>query len=143
MVESYEIGQKLFADDFISDIYFPSAKYDYAEVIDVQENFCTLKYVDLNTETEEIINWTRAEMEEILGWAVDATENVFDADSMQSESEILDQPVLACIGNFELLSGKTPCIVESDVLGNPINCQTFSSLRSAKLAFSRLALNNG
>ena len=77
MLDSYEVGQRLIADDFADMSYFPSAKWDYAEVVAIDDDAVTLLYVDGATGNQEACIWTKGEMEEMLGWSV-GDGDVFD-----------------------------------------------------------------
>lgn len=123
MLNSYEVGQKLVKGDFVSDYYFPWAKWDYAEVSDIQDGCVELTYVNVEDAVEETRVFTRGEMEGMLGWDVAApivetgieVENPDDV--RLSRREISDlaysTPTKKIIGSYELLQSLVPAFVET------------------------------
>ena len=67
MLEYYEVGQKLAQKDVVSDYYIP-VKWEYAEIVSIEDDLVELKFVDLNNEIEETQYFTKQEMSEALGW---------------------------------------------------------------------------
>lgn len=69
MINSYSKGDKLTSDDFISDWYFPSLKWSWAEVEEVTPDTVTLLYHPIDPDSiDEEKQVTRADMEHMLGW---------------------------------------------------------------------------
>lgn len=93
MIDSYEEGQKLYAEDFIDDYYLPEGKYEYCEVESIDDDVVTLVYH--GAESEDTMTWTRAEMEHMLGWDLgsdddrfeDGSDNGSDGDSARKDDE--------------------------------------------------------
>lgn len=84
MLESYEEGQKLLAEDFIDDYYMPEGKYQYCEIMDIGDDIVTVCYHGQNA--DDIMEWTRAEMEHMLGWDLGADDSRIDDSSSGSSS---------------------------------------------------------
>ena len=84
MLESYEEGQQLHTEDFIDDYYLPEGKWEYAEVETIGEDIVTLHYYGIDG--EEVKEWTRAEMEHMLGWDIAADDDRLDGDGGGSGS---------------------------------------------------------
>lgn len=158
MIDAYEVGQRLTAEDFIDDIYFPSAKWDYAEVEAIDDDTVTLRYVDTGMKQEETEVWTRAEMEEMLGWNASKDDSVFDIIDERAEEGLGDgdfgtrpetdsagfpgdiltnsQPEEK-IGSYTLLRGSTPAIIRES--GNKVTeLRIFSSTKQARSRFKEL-----
>lgn len=148
MIDAYEIGQRLTAEDFADDAYFPSARWDYAEVTDIRDDTVTLKYVDLNMGTEDLETWTRSEMEEMLGWNVSGDDNVFDVIDERSEprgdAEELAGDILSNstveekAGSYALLSDSVPALVKTSD-GAIRELRIFDTRNAAKRSLRRLA----
>lgn len=149
MIDAYEVGQRLTADDFADDIYLPSAKWDYAEVMDIDENTVTLHYVDVGMGTDDTQIWTRAEMEEMLGWSISRDDNVFDViderdeEEPESDSKGLAEDILTNStideknGSYALLRGSKPALMR--MYGNRVSeLHIFSTDEAARKRFKEL-----
>lgn len=122
MLESYEVGQKLTAEDFVSDLFFPSAKWDYAEVTEITDNTATLRYVNEEDQLEESVMWSKEEMAEMFGWNIEKDENVFDiVDEREDQTEELvtedivtmayNSHTASINGSYELLDAPIPMFI--------------------------------
>ena len=122
LIDSYEVGQKLTKDDFVSDYYFPWAKWEYAEVTKIDGDAVELHYVNETNDEEDTQVFTQAEMEEMLGWdmIVDdespdmEVEDEDDVEPSKSEVEAMayNSPCLKRIGSYELLDSPIPSFVK-------------------------------
>ena len=81
MIDAYSEGQTLYADDFADDWCFPSAKWLYCTIDKIYDDIVTVTYHGYNDE-EETYDWTREQMEELLGWDVGGS----DSDSAKDDS---------------------------------------------------------
>ena len=117
MIDAYEVGQKLTAEDFIDPFYFPPKKWEYAEVEEITDDTVTLHYYDFNDPQGELVKtYTRADMEEMLGWDLSADELTIDIEDSASESdvnvnEVLDAPTEEKVGSYELLASNPPAYI--------------------------------
>lgn len=130
LLDSYEVGQKLVKGDFVSDYYFPWAKWDYAEVVDIRDNSVELKYVNIADAAEEVQTFTKEEVEEMLGWNLEKEENdlvddddgdvsieIEDPDRVNPSNEEIARIAYSTstktvIGPYELLRSRIPAFAE-------------------------------
>lgn len=82
MIDAYSEGQTLYADDFADDWCFPSAKWLYCTIDKIYDDIVTVTYHGYNDE-EETYDWTREQMEELLGWDVGGSDSDSGSDSAE------------------------------------------------------------
>lgn len=82
MIDAYSEGQTLYADDFADDWCFPSAKWLYCTIDKIYDDIVTVTYHGYNDE-EETYDWTREQMEELLGWDVGDSDSDSGSDSAE------------------------------------------------------------
>lgn len=71
MIESYEVGDKLLPEDFVSDYYMPMGAYQYCEVTDIDADKVQLTYVNEIGHTEDTMLVSKDQMARMLGWEDD------------------------------------------------------------------------
>ena len=164
MIDAYEVGQKLTADDFISPLYFPPMKWEYAEVEEITDDTVTLHYYDYNEpQTDQIQTFSRADMAEMLGWDISAdevTDVIVDApdtsipqNTPESQPEAAETPdfiakvlghaTIGKRGSYELLDGSPAAYVLVVEDGFVKRAFIFKTRRACEKCFNRIGRLNG
>lgn len=119
MIDAYEVGQKLTADDFIDPFYFPPMKWEYAEIEEITDDTVTLHYYDYNEPQGDLVKtYTRADMEEMLGWDLSADDKTIDVEDSGTSStkkdvdNVMESDTIEVNGAYELVASRKPAYVK-------------------------------
>ena len=161
MIDSYEVGDKLTATDFVSDYYMPMGEYQYVEITDIDGDKVELTYHNDIGHIEDVMYVSKDQMARMLGWEDDPLLGAGDAETelynMQldillgegtedvSDDEVIttiqNAPTLEEDGDFELLEtdeGEAGVYVEKNE-EQVVRAYVFRNLGEAKKAFRQRA----